>query len=424
MARSPARTSRGGQKGRRRRRARRRGEPRDLRRVRTAEAATAHSSSSGGVDCWGWGSNGQLGNGVFHTTGSEGSDVPVAVKAVGGGGALQASRTSRASGPTDSPAYCAVLANWSGRLLGLRQQGELGDGSLHIAGNDGSAVPVAVKAVGGTGTLAGVGSVVDGTRGFCAVLLSRRRRRLLGRQRAGPARRTGVGGTFAIPESVVGVGGTGSSRASRPSSRGRRGLSARCHRRRRGLLGNGGLGDGLAALQHAQDRARGGWHGDARRGVGLASTTYFNSTRLRLRSTTVVDCWGDGHGERSVTASSTTTRTRRSPSSAWAARHASGDHLGDRQLGRRRLLCDHRGRRRGLLGLRAQRRAWERARVKRDGPSRWSPHLVHGVRVRRATTLSSSVTTLVQRSTPTRHSQCPDKGCGTTSRAAGRWRSA
>jgi alpha-tubulin suppressor-like RCC1 family protein len=34
---------------------------------------------SGGVDCWGWGPNGQLGNGKFYQTDNDSSATPVSV---------------------------------------------------------------------------------------------------------------------------------------------------------------------------------------------------------------------------------------------------------------------------------------------------------------------------------------------------------
>jgi hypothetical protein len=40
--------------------------------------------TTGGIDCWGWGYYGELGNGQFYTTGYEGSAFPVRVVGVGG----------------------------------------------------------------------------------------------------------------------------------------------------------------------------------------------------------------------------------------------------------------------------------------------------------------------------------------------------
>ena len=44
--------------------------------------------TSGGVDCWGYGNGGQLGNGKFYTSGNQGSAKPVAVVSTSGSGTL------------------------------------------------------------------------------------------------------------------------------------------------------------------------------------------------------------------------------------------------------------------------------------------------------------------------------------------------
>ena len=44
--------------------------------------------TSGGVDCWGNGVNGNLGNGIIYSTGNEGSATPVVVEGAGGSGTL------------------------------------------------------------------------------------------------------------------------------------------------------------------------------------------------------------------------------------------------------------------------------------------------------------------------------------------------
>ena len=58
---------------------------------RAKTSATAALSTSGGVDCWGGGTSGQLGNGIIYKvkkTGHRGSAVPVQVEGVGGTGTL------------------------------------------------------------------------------------------------------------------------------------------------------------------------------------------------------------------------------------------------------------------------------------------------------------------------------------------------
>jgi alpha-tubulin suppressor-like RCC1 family protein len=126
--------------------------------------------TSGGVDCWGWGGLGQLGNGQFYTTGNEGSAVPVQVVGVGGTGTL----TGVASLIADTfGAFCALLTSGKVDCWGWGEAGQLGNGQFYTTGNDGSAVPVQVVGVGGTGTLTGVASLIGGADyGFCALLTS------------------------------------------------------------------------------------------------------------------------------------------------------------------------------------------------------------------------------------------------------------
>jgi alpha-tubulin suppressor-like RCC1 family protein len=119
--------------------------------------------SFGEVDCWGDNSNGELGN--ASTTNS---DVPVAVKGLGGTGTLTgvASLASDSSGG-GSDGYCAVLTSGAVDCWGDNSSGDLGNGT-----NVGSHVPVAVEGLGRTGTLAGVANLVSGLGSYCAVLTS------------------------------------------------------------------------------------------------------------------------------------------------------------------------------------------------------------------------------------------------------------
>ncbi len=66
------------------------------------------SSTSGGVDCWGDGNDGQVGDGSFYTTGNDGTAVPVAVVGVGGTGTLSAVSSVASDG---SENYCAALTS-------------------------------------------------------------------------------------------------------------------------------------------------------------------------------------------------------------------------------------------------------------------------------------------------------------------------
>jgi alpha-tubulin suppressor-like RCC1 family protein len=120
---------------------------------------------SGGVDCWGNGAQGQLGNGQAN---ENDSDVPVAVAGVGGTGTLSGV-TSLASGGND---YCAILTSGGTDCWGNDAEGELGNATTGA-----SNVPVAVHGPGGTGSLSAVKQVTgSGGSGydnsFCALLTS------------------------------------------------------------------------------------------------------------------------------------------------------------------------------------------------------------------------------------------------------------
>ena len=122
--------------------------------------------ASGGVDCWGYGYNGQLGNGVFYTTSPNGSATPVQVEGVGGTGTL----TGVTSLTSDGYGYdfCAVLASGGVDCWGNNEYGQLGNGTV-----SNSATPVPVEGVGGAGTLTGVASLTSDTIGtYCALLTS------------------------------------------------------------------------------------------------------------------------------------------------------------------------------------------------------------------------------------------------------------
>ncbi len=116
--------------------------------------------TSGGVDCWGSGDDGQLGNG-----GNSGSDTPEAVEGVGGTGTL----TGVASlvGDGDFEGYCALLISDGVDCWGYGFYGDLGNGSTAVG-----FTPVAVEGVGGTGTLTGVKSLVGDFQGYCALITS------------------------------------------------------------------------------------------------------------------------------------------------------------------------------------------------------------------------------------------------------------
>jgi alpha-tubulin suppressor-like RCC1 family protein len=159
--------------------------------------------NSGGVDCWGRGNNGQLGNGTVYTTGNTGSAVPVAVEGVGGTGTL----TGVAKVIGANATFCAVLASSGVDCWGWGNYGQLGDGIFYTTGNQGSAVPVAVEGVGGTGTLGGVMNLVWHSWGWCALLSSK------GADCWGYGEEGALGdGSFndsAVPVTVAGLGNSG-----------------------------------------------------------------------------------------------------------------------------------------------------------------------------------------------------------------------
>jgi hypothetical protein len=118
--------------------------------------------TSGGVDCWGYGYDGELGNGQFYDSGNGGSATPVAVLDPAGTGPLTgvASVTSDVTGDSDG-GYCALLTSGGVDCWGYGGDGELGNGQFYDSGNDGSATPVAVLDPAGTGPLTGVASVTS-----------------------------------------------------------------------------------------------------------------------------------------------------------------------------------------------------------------------------------------------------------------------
>ncbi len=125
--------------------------------------------TSGGVDCWGYGPDGELGNGQYYSGSPSGSATPVQVQDTDGSGALAG--VAYLTG--DGNGYCAVLTSGAVVCWGVGANGQLGNGQFYQASPDGSATPVAVLGVGGSGTLSGVSSLTsDATGAYCAVLAS------------------------------------------------------------------------------------------------------------------------------------------------------------------------------------------------------------------------------------------------------------
>jgi alpha-tubulin suppressor-like RCC1 family protein len=101
--------------------------------------------SGGGVDCWGYGAGGQLGNGA-----NSNSDVPVSTGITGAKTVVE---------DYEGGSFCALLTTDSIDCWGVDGNGDLGNG-----GTTNSDVPVAVENI-NTAT-----SVVGGIDGFCALL--------------------------------------------------------------------------------------------------------------------------------------------------------------------------------------------------------------------------------------------------------------
>jgi alpha-tubulin suppressor-like RCC1 family protein len=126
--------------------------------------------TTGGVDCWGDGSDGDLGNGTFYNSSPYGSAIPVAVVDLSGSGTL----TGVANLSSDGAGDCALLTSDGVDCWGYGPNGQLGDGTFYQSGNEGSATPVAVEGAIGAGTLTGVANVfgMGSGSGYCAVLTS------------------------------------------------------------------------------------------------------------------------------------------------------------------------------------------------------------------------------------------------------------
>jgi alpha-tubulin suppressor-like RCC1 family protein len=113
--------------------------------------------AAGQVACWGDGTLGQLGNGRFSD-----SATPVPVAGVSGAGKLSGVATAMG----DGSGVCALLLTGRVNCWGAGGQGDLGDGKFP----NGSALPVQVKGLGGSGALTGVAGLTGDQDGYCAML--------------------------------------------------------------------------------------------------------------------------------------------------------------------------------------------------------------------------------------------------------------
>ena len=120
--------------------------------------------TSGSVDCWGYGVDGELGDGSTSN-----SATPVPVEGLGGTGTL----SDVASLSAGNLSFCALLTSGEVDCWGYGGSGDLGDGN---SSNRNTTTPVQVVGVGDTGTLSGVASLnasgVASVTTYCAVLHS------------------------------------------------------------------------------------------------------------------------------------------------------------------------------------------------------------------------------------------------------------
>jgi alpha-tubulin suppressor-like RCC1 family protein len=123
----------------------------------TGDADGFCARRAGQVACWGNGTLGGLGNGQFSN-----SATPVPVLGVGGSGLLSGVTTMMG----DGSGTCALLDTHRVNCWGAGGQGNLGNGKYPNS----SATPVQVKALGGTGALADVAGLTGDQDGYCAQL--------------------------------------------------------------------------------------------------------------------------------------------------------------------------------------------------------------------------------------------------------------
>lgn len=250
--------------------------------------------TAGRVDCWGFGLYGQLGNGVFYTTGNNGSDVPVRVKGAGGAGILAGVSHLDAMSSGGVTSYCAVLVTRGVDCWGNATYGQLGNGTVYPA-HQGSDVPQKVKGAGGRGILSGVTSLTDGFLAFCAVLTSRGVD-CWGAAGDGQLGNGTLSGQTDIPVKVHGVGGPGI--LSGVSSLTSQQTESYCAVLTSGKVvcwGSGGAGTSSGAAFPVSVKGLGG--SGVLTGVSSLASTNFDTfgTYCAVLTSGRVDCWGDGY---------------------------------------------------------------------------------------------------------------------------------
>ncbi len=258
--------------------------------VSVASAANSNCAvlTSGGVDCWGDGEGGELGNGVFYTSAHHfGSAFAVPVLGVGASGTLG----GVASVASDASGYCALLTSGGVDCWGDGDRGQLGDGRSYTTGHEGSAVPVAVLGVGGSGTLGGVVSLTSDENyrgvGYCALLTSG------GVDCWGGQDGDGSSVGSAVPVAVLGAGGSGTLGGVVSLTSDGSGYCALLSSGGVDCWGGGYLGNGIAEESHVPVAVLGvGGNGTL---GGVASLATDGAGYCALLTASGLDCWGDGY---------------------------------------------------------------------------------------------------------------------------------
>jgi alpha-tubulin suppressor-like RCC1 family protein len=162
--------------------------------------------TTGNVVCWGYGFEGQRGDGS-QTYGVDypdevltGIDTPL-IDAV----------SLTTDGGSDSGSYCAVLTSGGADCWGVDENGDLGDGTYGPDECDGiycSVFAAPVVGIGDSGTLSGVATLVGSNAGYCAVLTDGGVD-CWGQNDYGQLGGGSSGGSSDSPVAVEGVGGNG-----------------------------------------------------------------------------------------------------------------------------------------------------------------------------------------------------------------------
>ena len=126
--------------------------------------------STGGVDCWGDNSFGELGNGTIGgPDGANGYDTPQAVTGISNAVSLASDGSDDGYGD----GYCAVLSTGAVDCWGTNERGQLGIGAIDGPdGNEGYDTPQVVVGLTGAVSISGAGGDDSTGDGYCALLSS------------------------------------------------------------------------------------------------------------------------------------------------------------------------------------------------------------------------------------------------------------